>query len=289
MALPLATVPIDPDPTPDDRVEVGRYRSVHEGLASSVVLLAMGEPCWLEPSEDDQPGERLLVEPGGAVIARAELCRFTRENAHPRPHPTPLPLPPLNRDWFTPLGWALLLLAGFQAQGRWPLWLEFGANDSLALFNQAQLWRPFTATFLHADLGHLTSNTIAGIFIARAIVVTFGTARAWTALLIATVLANTAVAWVHYPDSYRSIGASTAIFAGLGLLTGHAMRPSTGRAHPWRWRTLLIPLFAGATMLSLYGAGGGPVDVLAHLAGFIAGTIVAPCFSRRALPLGSGK
>ena len=44
------------------------------------------------------------------------------------------------------------------------------------------------------------------------------------AIAIAAVAGNFAIAGLNYPGPYRSIGASTAVFAGLGLLTGRAIQ-----------------------------------------------------------------
>jgi rhomboid protease GluP len=87
------------------------------------------------------------------------------------------------------------------------------------------------------------------------------------------VVGNLAVGAAYFPAEYRSLGVSTALFAALGLLTGRALRLAltggAGRLRPWR--TTLATLGAGATALMLYGGGEGPVDVPAHLAGFLAG------------------
>lgn len=82
---------------------------------------------------------------------------------------------------------------------------------------------------------------------------------------------------MNYPAAYRSLGASTAIFAGLGLLTGRAIRIVVRADHPHRWRSVFVPLAAGLTMLGLYGAGGIHIDVLAHVTGFGAGLLIGFC------------
>ncbi len=91
----------------------------------------------------------------------------------------------------------------------------------------------------------------------------------WLLLAGAALAGNFAVAVVHRSVAYHSLGASTAIFAGLGLLTGRAIRVA-GR-QPRRWLGPFAPLWAGISLLALYGAGGLEVDVLAHLTGFLAG------------------
>ena len=91
---------------------------------------------------------------------------------------------------------------------------------------------------------------------------------------LASIAGNLTVAALNYPGPYRSLGASTAIFAGLGLLTGRAIRVlrRPGRPHPWR--AMFAPLAAGITLLALFGAGGLQTDVGAHLMGFAAGLVL---------------
>jgi rhomboid protease GluP len=65
------------------------------------------------------------------------------------------------------------------------------------------------------------------------------------------------------------VGASTAVFAALGLLSGMAWRQRlTLRERRWyRW----APLIAGICLLTLLGAGNAHVDVLGHALGFLFG------------------
>jgi membrane associated rhomboid family serine protease len=130
-----------------------------------------------------------------------------------------------------------------------------------------------TALFLHADASHVTSNALGGLLVFSATLSTFGWLRGWTLLAIASVVGNLAVAAVNFPQPYISVGASTAIFAGVGLLTGRAVRVAWRSSHPYRWRAMFVPLAAGLTVLALHGAGGQRVDVGAHLTGFLAGVV----------------
>jgi membrane associated rhomboid family serine protease len=82
------------------------------------------------------------------------------------------------------------------------------------------------------------------------------------------------VAALNQGNEYRSLGASTGIFAAIGLLTGRALRVVFRANHPHRWRTLFVPFGTGLTVLALYGAGGQQVDVMAHLTGFCAGLML---------------
>jgi membrane associated rhomboid family serine protease len=254
------------DAIPPDLVEVGCYSNAHDASSHGLVVLAAGAPYWLVPAGDHF---RILVEPAVGPVVRRQLAAFDRESIG---WPPVLPDADGARrpaEFFTPMLWSLVVLAVFWAQTRSAHLTELGALDPQAIFARGEWWRPATSLFLHADLGHLISNALSGILVFSAVTTTLG-----RRLALAACAANLAVAALHHGVAYRSIGASTAIFAGLGLLTGRAVRIAAHVAHPYRWRVMLTPLAAGIAVLGLYGAGGVHVDVLAHLAGFLAGLLL---------------
>jgi membrane associated rhomboid family serine protease len=69
------------------------------------------------------------------------------------------------------------------------------------------------------------------------------------------------------PPLHTSIGASTAVFAAIGLLA--ALQQRRGRRsdglHNW------APLAGGVMLLTFLGLSGEQTDVLAHVFGFLAG------------------
>ena len=169
----------------------------------------------------------------------------------------------------------MVVLAVYAVQSGSPGVLEeAGALDSQALFDRGEWWRVATALFLHADLGHLFANVVSGFFVFSAMTSTMGRRRGWLLLALAAAAGNLAVAAINYPGPYRSIGASTAVFAGLGLLTGRAVRVLRGGNGRLRWRAVFVPLAAGVTLLGLFGAGGLRTDVVAHVTGFAAGLVL---------------
>jgi rhomboid protease GluP len=270
MAAPEPMADSTDERPPDDLVEAGRYQSAHDAFEHGLVVLATGRPCWLVA---DGAAHRLLVEPEGAAHVRDQLGRFDRESVGwPPPPVIPPPTHPL--DLITPLLWAGLVLAIFSRQQAHPEWVERGALDSAAVFGRGEWWRAATALFLHGDAPHVLSNVLGGIFAFAALITTLGRARAWLWLAITSVWANAIVVTINHPAPYRSLGASTAVFAALGLLAGRAAgvlgRGRRGR----RWREILAPLAAGAIVLGLYGAGGFRVDVGAHVVGFGVGAVV---------------
>ncbi len=260
------------DEAPSDLAEAGAYPTPRAAFDRGLVVLAMGLPFWLVPAEGDY---RLLVEARDLGEVREQLALFERESVCWPPKPPPGPPPRRNHVFFTPLLWALAVLAAFAAQNHWPGRLEASGDlNAEALFGHGEWWRPATALFLHAGLGHLTGNLVAGIFIFAAVVSSLGTGRGWLLIALSALAGNTAAAALNYPGPYESLGASTAIFAGLGLLTGSALRAILGTGPRPSWRAGFLPLAAGLSVLGLYGAGGIHTDVAAHAAGFGAGLIL---------------
>jgi membrane associated rhomboid family serine protease len=146
-------------------------------------------------------------------------------------------------------------------------WLAAGALESGAEA-RGQWWRTVTALCLHLDPVHLAGNLLFGSVAGTLCGRLWGPGVAWLSILTAAVLAN-AVEMAVAPAGERSVGASTAVFAALGLLAGYAWRRQLPLAERWLYR--VSPLIAGASLLALLGAGSEHVDVLGHALGFVAG------------------
>ena len=254
---------------PEALSEVGAYPTAADGFDHGLVILAMGRPYWLMPAGDQY---RLLIEAAAADEAREQLASFDRESSQWPPRPAAATAPARRLELATPLFWGLAVSAVYWDQLQWPgHWEKLGALNAPAVLDRGEWWRLATALFLHADLGHLLSNLLSGIFVFASVLTTFGRRRGWILLALASVAGNFFAVVLHRSGAYSSLGASTAIFAGLGLLTGRAVSFSPRADHPHRWREMLVPLAAGTALLALYGAGGPQVDVVAHVTGFAAG------------------
>lgn len=148
----------------------------------------------------------------------------------------------------------------------------FGA-DADRIVN-GEIYRCATALLLHSDLQHLLGN-IAGIIV-------FGTAVAsqcgwgigWLLVLAAGVTGNLITAF-WYQGDHIAIGASTAVFAAVGICSAIQMRFSiwnrTDKSE-YSWRKLM-PLMAGLALLGLLGTSPR-ADLMAHLSGFAVGLVL---------------
>lgn len=208
----------------------------------------------------------VLVAAEQAARAGAELAAYARENAVPPPRPAPA------RPLGTASAWAFMLLLlfchGVQRRDLFGLdWTELGAAQAGAIRDGAW-WRAVTALTLHADAGHLLGNLAAGFVFGSLLAQQVGPGIAWLAILLTGVLGNLANAWLRGPE-HAAIGASTALFGALGLLSGYLRH---GWRMPWRggirrW----APLSAGILLLVQLGTSGERTDVGAHLLGFAVG------------------
>ena len=149
-------------------------------------------------------------------------------------------------------------------------WLAAGqmrADDVMS----GQWSRVVTALTLHADGQHLLSNLAFGCVFGLMAGRILGGGIAWLAIVIAGALGNLMNAMMREAD-HTSIGASTAVFAALGVMVAHALRPrsSTEEKLMKRWS----PLIGGVLLLAFIGVGGERTDVGAHVTGFLGGLAI---------------
>ena len=269
MSLTAPTTSVADDAPPNDLVEVGVYPREQAAFDRGLVVLAMGWPYWTATTDTDV---RLLVAPEIASRVLVQLARFECESVGwpPCPLVESFAYP---TDVITPLLWAATVLAIFQLQATRPEWVALGALDGKAVFERGEWWRPATALWLHGDGAHVISNALSGAFLFTAVLKSFGRKLGWLWIAVAGVVANLALAALAYPVAYSSLGASTAIFAGLGLLTGRMVGALTRTDRRHRRRAVSVALGSGLVVFALYGAGGGAahVDIGAHIAGFVVG------------------
>ncbi len=131
-------------------------------------------------------------------------------------------------------------------------------------------WRAVTPLTVHVELAHLGGNLAFGAFFGYFVGRYLGAGVGWLAVLLGASGANLLNALVQSP-LHRSIGASTAVFAALGLLVAYTWRRGFLRDTPWRGR--IAPIVAGLGLLAFTGTSGENTDLGAHLFGFIAGLV----------------
>jgi rhomboid protease GluP len=226
----------------------------------------------------------LTVAPPWVHTAYEEINRYTAERSAPRSVPTPFV--PFAGAGIGALGYVLILLLTAYCAGAGLFgadWLSRGALDSGAA---REWWRALTALTLHLDQEHLLGNLLFGTVAGMAVGRLLGPGVAWASILGAAALANT-VEILITPATHRAVGASTAVFAALGLLAGLAWRQGLNlQQRRWyRW----APLIAGICLLTLLGAGNAHVDVLGHALGFLFGVGTGWLYARSGVPRSRGR
>ncbi|HWJ37082.1 MAG TPA: rhomboid family intramembrane serine protease [Steroidobacteraceae bacterium] len=223
----------------------------------------------------------LLVAPAMAEVANDELARYAAEWNLRREVPAPF-IPFAGSAVGAAIYAFVLILTAYCAGIGWLGidWFEVGALESTAAA-AGEWWRAVTALTLHLDQEHLLGNLLFGVGIGVFAGRMFGPGFAWLSILLAGAAGNYLDMLVS-PSWHRAVGASTAVFAALGLLAGFGwgQRLVLRDRRLYRW----APLFAGVCLLALLGAGNEHVDVLGHLLGFLVGTLLGWGFARAGWP-----
>jgi membrane associated rhomboid family serine protease len=146
-------------------------------------------------------------------------------------------------------------------------WLRAGRVDG-ELIRSGEWWRTITALTLHSGLGHLAGNivfgTLFGLFAGRLL----GSGVAWLAIVLAAATGNV-LNTLLLESAHRSIGASTAVFAALGIVAGYVWKARLMSQERWVFRN--GPIVGGLALLMYTGTGDANTDIGAHFFGFASG------------------
>jgi membrane associated rhomboid family serine protease len=256
-------------PPRSDRQFVLVTTSRDECLEARLVLDAVGIPCEAV-NQGSQWGLEVPVEHGAR--ATTELAAYHQEKAERLRDRIARPVAYRGAAAAVGVyGGVLLLVAWLASQSALGLdWRAAGRMEA-GLVLDGQWWRVTTALTLHADAGHLLSNLIFGTVLGWFAGQILGGGVAGLVILAGGSLGNLINAMVQAP-THTSIGASTAVFAALGVGVANAWR--TASSHAENPRRRFRPLVAGIVLLAFTGMGGERTDVVAHLTGFLSGLFV---------------
>ena len=229
---------------------------------------------------------RIRAEGGAFVLLLREhqvagaldaLAAYEHENP-PSPEREDITARETRRSQWGTLAAASLVVFFFVTGPRSPgnPWFQVGSADAERIL-AGEPWRVATALTLHADLAHVVANAVMGALLVNAVCGTLGNGVGLAAVLLAGSGGNGINALLH-ATSHSSVGASTAVFAALGLLCGPAL--SRLRSHGARGRRLLAPLGAGLGVIAMLGVGGVRTDIWAHLFGFAVGFLLGLLLAR---------
>lgn len=217
---------------------------------------------------DDGVTAALVVPAQYSVRAVQELQLYDDENPPVRPRPRKK----IVYQDAVPgvVGYVLIIsiiawLAAHQALGH--DWFESGRVDG-ALIRGGEWWRTITALTLHSGVRHFLGNLIFGVLFGIFAGRLLGSGVAWLAIVAAAAVGNAANTLL-LDTAHRSIGASTAVFAALGLVAGFVWRGRFMAQDRWSYR--YGPVVGGLALLMFTGTGGPDTDIGAHLLGFVSG------------------
>ncbi len=258
---------------PEGLVPVAVHADFARSGEAGLAILAMGDAYWTLMHNEAYV---ICVDQARAEAIRAELKVYAHLQSKRRPRAAPS-YAEFAFGWLGFALYALVLIAIFSLQGVYEL-IPQGRVDAVAMGASGQWWRALTALTLHGDVVHLVSNLVAGMGFAFFVARFFGAAGGWWLIVLSGFAGNVLNAWVYYPDDHFSIGASTAVFGALGLLTGVGVWVALSEPEQrWTLPRWLVPVFGGFTLLGLIGVGDGMaglVDVAAHISGFLCGLVL---------------
>jgi membrane associated rhomboid family serine protease len=234
----------------------------------SLVLLSLSIP-----NEILTDGQRSFVAVPLAYLekARFEIWQYEQENRTPRIRAARI-VPVIQNGIPGVVVYVFIIflvawLAGDAAFDR--NWLAAGRIDGL-LIRQGEWWRSITALTLHSGLSHIIGNAgfgaLFGIMAGRLL----GSGVTWLTVVVASSIANL-INTLVLESSHRAIGASTAVFAALGLVAGFVWYGELMKQDRWPYR--IGPIVGGIALLAYTGTGDASTDVGAHLSGFVCGFV----------------
>ena len=237
------------------------------------------------PSEVRCDGRFLVLSVPADSVARAgdELKAYvaeTRRTGSSRPAAAPVQ----GNPWpgITVYAAAIIVMALMAPEMHLGVdWLAAGRMDGGRML-AGEWWRPVTALTLHADAGHVLGNLFFGGIFAFSVSRYFGGGFGWLVIVLSGALGNVANGFLSGAD-HRSIGASTAVFAALGLLSAYLWR--LGFPSDASRRERLAPVVAGIGLLAFTGTGGVDTDIGAHLLGFLVGFGAGLLIARTGVPV----
>lgn len=248
--------------------------SREEADAYALVLSSLGLSFFRVKRE--WAGWSIWVAESAYPIARRNIERYRLEN--PGLAPLREPESPARIKRFTAVWVVLILIFSYLAAGSGEAFRSvadsYGASAREIL--NGDVYRAATALMLHATPAHLAGN-IAGIALfGTAVCATAGAGAGWLMILLTGIIGNLANA-VLIQSGHVSVGASTAVFGAVGLLSAYQFVQK--RRTPDRRIKAWLPLAGGLALLGFLGAGAH-TDLTAHLFGFAAGIFIGLVYAK---------
>ncbi len=249
----------------DDMRMVYESRNRAECSDRALVLAAVQIPFQIV---DDIASCALVVPAEFSAQAMQQLIEYDDENP---PRITPVAKPLAHHNAVPGLIAYVLIIIAVAVIANFAPWAQdwyvSGRVDG-ALIRAGEWWRTVTALTLHSGLQHLSGNLVFGIMFGLFAGRLLGSGVAWLSIVLAAATGN-ALNTLLLESTHRAIGASTAVFAALGLVAGFVWRGKLMAQDRWPYR--VGPIVGGFALLMYTGTGGENTDIGAHLMGFLCG------------------
>jgi rhomboid protease GluP len=249
----------------DDMRMVYESRNRAECSDRALVLAAVQIPFQIV---DDIASCALVVPAEFSAQAMQQLIQYDDENP---PQIAPVAKAPVYHNAVPGLVAYVVILCAVAVIADFAPWAKdwyvSGRVDG-ALIRAGEWWRTITALTLHSGLKHLTGNLVFGIMFGLFAGRLLGSGVAWLAVVVAAATGN-AVNTLLLESTHRAVGASTAVFAALGLVAGFVWRGKLMAQDRWPYR--VGPIVGGFALLMYTGTGDERTDIGAHLMGFLCG------------------
>ena len=247
-------------------IELYRNLSQQQANELGLVLKSSGIFHRLKKRKN---GWNVWVRSVDAARSQTILTDYFKEN----PHAEFLQTVPNGKKpaVYTGIWAAILLMAFYLAAGenRRAVHDAFGSSAEQIL--NGEIYRTVTSLFLHVDAVHLVGNMASMALFGSVVCSVHGSGLGFLMVLSTGILGNFINA-VLYQTNHFSVGASTAVFGAIGILSAYQFWRKLNlpgeRVKAW------LPLGGGLALLAFLGSGGGRVDVTAHLFGFCAGLLL---------------
>jgi rhomboid protease GluP len=259
--------------TPPGLELIGPIRDARKLAELQLVIKSLGVQHGISSRDD---GFYFLVPAKKAARVRDALIDYERENRDWPPRKAPRERLAYGGSSRLSVLWAAALSIVFLFSGtvaaRGP-WFRAGVASSDRILH-GEVWRAVTALTLHADAAHLIGNVAAGGVFLWAASRRLGAGRTAMFTLLAGTIGNLSNAVAHGIQHvpHSSIGASTAVFATVGLLVGTQARVNRS-AGARSFADRFGPWVGGAAILGMLGASAQS-DLWAHFYGLVAGVIL---------------
>jgi len=219
---------------------------------------------------EDRQGWHILVKDTDSEKARDAIKQYIDENQS-RQTRNDAPFYGENKRTFTGIWVSLLLvlLHAVIALGNKSEFLIGLYGSSASHILKGELYRSTTSLMLHANTVHLLGNMVGISIFATSVCSIMGLGVGWLMILVTGIAGNLTNALLH-KGGHLSVGASTAIFGAIGILSAYQFvrkfRVPEQRAKAF------LPFCGGLALLGILGSGRHS-DLTGHLFGFIYGII----------------